>query len=59
MSGHVFGLPFFALKIVPLRVGPTRVHIPNGILIGSAVSAGFTVVTDRQTDRPRVTLLRL
>jgi len=33
--------------------GPTRVHIPNDISIGSAVYAGFTNVTDRLTDRPR------
>jgi len=32
--------------------GCTRVHIPNGILIGSVVSAGLMTVTDR-TDRPR------
>jgi len=33
---------------------PTRVHHnPNGISIGSAVFAGLTSVTDRQTDRPR------
>jgi len=35
----------------------TRVHNPNGILIGSAVFAGLTVATDqptdRQTDTPR------
>ena len=31
---------------------PTRVHIPNGTSIGSAVFA-VTSVTDRQTDRPR------
>ena len=30
----------------------TGVHIPNGILIGSAVFAGLTIITDRQTDRP-------
>jgi len=30
----------------------TRVHFPNGISIGSAVSAGLTIVTDRPTDRP-------
>ena len=34
-----------------------RVHIPNGITIGSAIFVGLTVVsdrqTDRQTDRPR------
>jgi len=28
-------------------LGPTRVHIPNGI--GLAVFAGLTTVTDRQT----------
>jgi len=33
-------------------VGPTRVHNPNGILIGSAIFAGLTSVTDRPTDRP-------
>jgi len=32
--------------------GPTRVLDPNGILIGAAVFAGLTSVTDRQTDRP-------
>ena len=31
--------------------GPTRVLKPNGISIGSAVFAGLTSVTDRQTDR--------
>jgi len=34
--------------------GITQVHTPNGILIGSAVLAGLTIMTDRQT-----TLLRL
>jgi len=33
-------------------LGPTRVHMPNGILIGSAVFAGLTIVTCRPTDRP-------
>ena len=33
-------------------LGPTRVHDPNGISIGSAVFAGLTSVTDRPTDRP-------
>ena len=28
-------------------------QIPNGITIDSAAFAGFTVVTDGQTDRPR------
>jgi len=34
-------------------LGPTRVHNPNGISIGSSVVAGLTIVTDRdgQTDR--------
>jgi len=32
--------------------GPTRVLNLNGISIGSAVFAGLTSVTDRQTDRP-------
>jgi len=31
--------------------GPTRVHIPNGISMGSAVLAGLTVATDRPTGR--------
>jgi len=34
-------------------LGPTRVHNPNSLSIGSAVFAGLTIVTDRQTDRPR------
>ena len=38
-------------------LGPIRVHDPNGILIGSAVFTGLTIVTDgptnRPTDRPR------
>jgi len=29
--------------------GPTGVHLPNGISIGSAVFAGPIAVTDRQT----------
>jgi len=29
-------------------LGPTQVHITNGILIGSAILAGFT--TDRRTN---------
>jgi len=33
--------------------GPTRVHIPSGTSIGSAVFVGLTVVTNRQTRRPR------
>jgi len=31
--------------------GPTEVLNPNGISIGSAIFAGLTTVTDRQTDR--------
>ena len=32
-------------------LGPTLVLNPNGISIGSAVFAGLTSLTDRQTDR--------
>jgi len=32
-------------------IGPTRVHIPNGISIGSAIFADRQ--TDQQTERPR------
>ena len=39
-------------------LGPTRVHNPDGISIGSAVFAGLTIVTDRPTDR-QTTLLDL
>ena len=37
---------------------PTRVHKPKDISIGSAVFAGLTIVTDRQTDHvpPSVTI---
>jgi len=31
-------------------LGPTRFRNPNGMSIGSAVFAGLTSVTDRQTD---------
>ena len=37
---------------------PTRIHIPKGIWIGSAVFTRLTIVTDSQTDR-QTTLLRL
>jgi len=33
-------------------LGPTRVHNPNGISIGSSIFAGLTSVTDRPTDGP-------
>ena len=33
--------------------GPTRVLNPNSVLIGSAIFAGLTTVTDRPTNRPR------
>jgi len=55
----------FSLKIkLPLPIGrsgrpsntrfpgPTQVLNPNGMLIGSAVFAGLTTVTNPQTDRP-------
>jgi len=55
------GRPFSPSKL-PLPMGiwtpsstwflePTRAHNPNGILIGSAVFAGLTTVTDRRRDR--------
>ena len=39
-------------------LGPTRVLNPNGISIGAALFAGFTSVTDRQTDRQTTQLGR-
>jgi len=62
------GRPFF-LKVPPSHrgcgpqsntwfPGPTRVLNPNGISIGSAVVAGLTSVTDRQTDRQTTILGR-
>jgi len=39
---------------------PTPVHNPNGILIGSAVFAGLTITSDRQTTlRQSVTIGRI
>ena len=32
-------------------LGPTRVHIPSGISIGSVAFAGHTIVTNSQTNR--------
>ena len=32
-------------------IGPTEIYSPKSILIGSAVFAGLTIVTDKQTDR--------
>jgi len=59
IGAFTMGRPF-PLKIAPSHggsgppsntwfLGPTRVHNPNGISIGSAVFAGLTSVTDRQT----------
>jgi len=48
-SGHPSNKWFF---------GSTRISNPNGISIGSAVFAGLTNVTNRQTDR-QTTLLRV
>ena len=39
-------------------LGPSQVLNPDGITIGSAIFAGLTSVTDRQTDR-QTTLLGL
>jgi len=44
------------IKTLPLLsfntwfLGPTRVHKPNGISIGTAVVAWLTIMTHRQTD---------
>ena len=58
--------PFPSVKIAPSHGdldpsntcfrGPTRVHTPYDISIGSAVFAGLTTVTDGTTDRPRYTV---
>lgn len=40
-------------SIVFARFAESRVCCPNGIAIGSAVYAGFTIVTNQQTDIPR------
>jgi len=37
----------------PRFLGPTRVHSPHGISIGSPGFAGLRTVTDRQTDHSR------
>jgi len=34
-------------------IGSTEVHNPNSTSISSAVFAGLTIVTDKQTARPR------
>jgi len=39
--------------------GPTQIHSPNSISIGSAVFAGLTIVSDRQTWNIQTTLLGL
>ena len=62
------GSVVFANQVAPMctpsntcLLGPSRVHIPNGISIGSAVFAGLTILlwqTDRPTDHatPTVTI---
>ena len=44
-----------------LFLWPARVHIPNGMSIGSAVFVRLTIATDRQTDHatPSVTVNRI
>jgi len=39
-------------------LGSTRVHKPNGILIGSSVFVGCTVVSNRQTHRQTTNIVR-
>ena len=50
-------IPLYAGECAPAPntclLESTQVLNPNGISIGSTVSAGLTIVTDRQTDRPR------
>jgi len=46
-----FGPPFSTWFL-----GPSRIHNPNGISIGSAVFAGYTTVTDRPTDHARYSI---
>ena len=57
----VYNGPLLSCSTLPLTMGSaptsntcflesTRVHNPNGISVGSAVFAGLTSVTDRQTD---------
>ena len=53
--GHVWACPR-PCSPSELFLGPSRVHIPNDISIGSAVFAGLTVLTDWQTDRPRYSI---
>jgi len=59
----VYNGPLLSCSTLPLTMGSaptsntcflesTRVHNPNGISVGSAVFAGLTSVTDRQTDWP-------
>jgi len=48
----------------PLKIAPSQGEVdpiypspqPNGIVIGSVVFAGLTIVTDRLTDRPRYSI---
>jgi len=66
MSWHVLGRLPFSIKIAPshsdldpahltrlLASTPVSKLILNGITTGSSVFAGLTVVTDRETDKPR------
>jgi len=68
-SHIVYNRPSFLPSKLPLRtgiwtpsntkfLGPTQVHKPNDMSIGSAVFAGLTIVTDRQTDRPRYSVCK-
>jgi len=65
MDGSPYTLPWAAAPSklpLPMRIwtpsntwflGPTRVHNPNGVSLGSAVFAGLKIVIDRQTDTQR------
>ena len=58
---HVLGQPLHTPQNCPFTsgictssnttfLGPTRVYTPNSTSIGSAIFAGFTIVTDWQSD---------
>ena len=48
-------------NLIRCFLAPVRIHVPNGISIGSAVFAGLTTVTDRPTDHatPSATMGRI
>jgi len=54
-KGHINRIRHVAPMCTPSNacfLGPSQVHIPNGISNGSAIFAGLTIVTDLLTDGP-------